>query len=280
MPSLLFGATSPSPAGAGPVARVVSRSMKSHRKYRAVALVAGLCAAGAFCPAWVAAGADPDRQLGLIQALYQEGQSFRAESEVLRFLFENPDHPRRDGVELVRAKLFYRQGRYGESTVMLFSLLDRYPSGKAAPEAGRLLALSLLRQGRLAEAETRLRASGKKGTVLSRLPPPGTVPPERAVAWSTWLPGSGFFLVDQPGVATAAIGLNLFFAGATVAAWQADFRGAALVFLLAEFALYRGGREAAGVAAQRHNAALERAVVEDWAREQGETKILRFAFRF
>lgn len=257
--------------------------MKGHWKIRVVALAAGLWAVGAGCPAGVVAGADPDRQVALIQALYGEGQSFRAESEVLRFIYENPDHPRRDRVELVRAKLFYRQGRYGESTVMLFSLLDRYPSGKAAPEAGRLLTLSLLREGRLAEAETRLRASGRKGRAslaASRLPPPGTVPPERAKAWSTWLPGTGFFLVDQPGVATAAIGLNLFFAGATVAAWQADFRGAALVFLLAESALYRGGREAAGVAAQRHNAALERAVVEDWAREQGETEILRFVFRF
>ena len=257
--------------------------MKIHRKYRAVALAAALWAASAVYSTGVAAGADPDRQVGLIQALYREGQSFRAESEVLRFVYENPDHPRRDGVELVRAKLFYREGRYRESTVMLFSLLDRYPSGKAAPEAGRLLALSLLREGRLVEAETRLRASGSEGRATlaaSRLPPPGTVSPERAMAWSTRLPGSGFFLVDQPGVATAAIGLNLLFAGATVAAWQADLRGAALVFLLVEAALYRGGREAAREAALGHNAALERAAVENWAREQGEAEILRVALRF
>jgi tetratricopeptide (TPR) repeat protein len=230
------------------------------------------------------AGSNGALALGLIESYYQEGDAFRAETEVLRFLHERPDHPRREEVELVRAKLYYREGRYGESSLMLFSQLDRFPEGNASLQARRLLAFSLVREGRLDEAEDYLSVAGGRaasGASLRALreTPPDAVAPETAVAWSTWLPGSGFFLLDQPGKAFAAMGLNLFFIGAAAVSFQEDLAGAGLVFLLAELAIYRGGRDAVRDAAAARLARLRAQRSDAWLAEQGEPELLRFGIR-
>ncbi len=227
-----------------------------------------------------ARGADT---LGLIEAYYQEGDGFRAETEVLRFLAAKPSHPRRAEVELVRAKLFYREGRHAESSLMLFSQLDRFPRSPAARQAGRLLAFSLIREGRLDEAEPWLRRGGTEEPAPSlgklRAMPEGAISPGAAVAWSTWLPGTGFFVLDQPGKAFAAIGVNLFFLAAAAASFNSDLPGPGLIFLLAELAIYRGGRNAVRDAAEAQIARARRGQTERWLQRQGEAKLLSVGLR-
>ena len=65
----------------------------------------------------------PERELSLIEDHYRAGDRFRAETEILRFIHGRPSHPRLGEVELVRAKLYYQEGRHRESSLMLFSLL-------------------------------------------------------------------------------------------------------------------------------------------------------------
>lgn len=234
--------------------------------------------------AWASQHERAGSQLELIESFYREGEDFRTETEILRFLHLHPEHPRRGAVELTRAKLYYREGRYSESSLMLFSLLDRHPGGEAADQAGRLLSFSLLREGRLEEAgQPPALLPGLEGEAEPldelREPPAGAVPPERAVAWSTWLPGTGFFLLDQPGKAAAAMGLNLFFIAATALAWQEQLYGAALIFLITESALYRGGREAVREAAGERLTRLQKERTGNWLRERGEDKLLRVGLR-
>jgi len=219
-------------------------------------------------------------QLDFIAALYAQGDSFRAESEMLRFVGQFPRHPMRPAVEAARAKLYYRRGFPAQSSLMLFSLRDRYPDAALPAETLRLLVFSLVREGRLDEAGALGEAAGlPPGAVHTlREPPPGAVDAGSAVGWSTVLPGSGFYALGQPGRGTAALGLNLVFIGGTVAAWQQDNPGAALVLLLVELALYRGGREAVREEATRINARLQAEQRDAWLTMHGEAALLAQAF--
>lgn len=229
--------------------------------------------------------ADPASvSLAWIDGLYRSGDRFRAESEILRFSHDYPGHPRRDEVELVRAKLYYREGRYREGALMLYSLLDRFPDGAAAEPATLLLGFSLVRDGQTGQAAGVLRFSGldaERMAALSLLSEPGpdVVDPDSAVAWSTWLPGSGFFLLGQPGKATAAISLNVLFTAGTVLAYQQENFGVALVLLLVEVALYTGGRGAVRDEAERlaRQAETRRRLL--WTLEAGEGELLEIGLR-
>ncbi len=226
-----------------------------------------------------------DAQLGLINRYYLEGEAFRAESELLRFLHEHPSHPRRGEAELLRAKLHYREGRFGEATLMLFSQLDRFPRGRASLPAARLLTFSLVREGRLEEAQRylgSLREPGEPPPSLEPLqgPPPDAVDPDTAVAWSTWLPGTGFFALGEPGKAFAGMGLNLFFTAAAYFAFDDNLPAVGLVFLIAEIALYRGGREAVREAAEQQLASMERERREAWTKGRGEAELLGVGIQF
>ncbi|MBI4083253.1 MAG: hypothetical protein HY423_11650 [Candidatus Lambdaproteobacteria bacterium] len=228
--------------------------------------------------------APPGRDLAYIESLYQAREAFRAETEMLRFLAAHPESAQRNEVELARAKLYYREGRLGEATVMAISLFDRAPRTAAGRDAERLLALALIRQGRLAEAGARLGALASAGEPAPSLEvlrgaPPGALDPERAVAWSTWLPGAGFLLLDQPAKAATALTLNLALLGGAALAYLQDNPGAALALLLIEIALYRGGREAVREAAGEVNRRLDRERVESWARRHGEGELLAVGFR-
>ena len=245
-----------------------------------LALLALARAAGA-APAAVPGApalAEAPPALRFSEALYQAGDSYRSESELLRWLHGHPRHPWRGRAELARARLYHRAGRYDDATLMLLSLLDRLPDDPAAEPATGLLALALARQGRLDEAEPHLWALGRGGAppdlATLRGPAPGEVAPERAVAWSTWLPGASFFLVDQPAQAAAGLALNVAFLAGAVVAWQQDNPGAALVLALVEVALYRGGREAARDAAEAHNRRLRAERLDAWARTAGEPELL------
>lgn len=221
-----------------------------------------------------------EAQLGLIESFYQERLPFRAGSEARRFLFSFPGHSRGDEVELLRAKLYYRAGHWAESRLILISLLDRYPGGKATPDAEKLLGFAYVRGGLPREAQPygAAMAAGTAptgGLQALAAPPPGAVDPERAVAWSTGLPGSGFFLLGQAGKAYSGLSLNLFFGGATIAAAQQGLFGPALIFLLVEAALYGGGRDAVRQAAVAHNARLREKRWDAWLGERGEGDLLR-----
>ena len=73
-------------------------------------------------------------ETGYLEALYQSGDSFRAETEILRWLHAHPQDPARPEVELLRAKLYGRAARYAEADVMALSLLDRVPTGPIADD--------------------------------------------------------------------------------------------------------------------------------------------------
>ena len=53
-----------------------------------------------------------------------------------------------------------------------------------------------------------------------------------------------FRYLTHPGKAVAGMSLNLFFTAAAVVAFEQELPGVGLVFLLAELAMYRGGRRA------------------------------------
>ena len=235
----------------------------------------------------------PDPQLKLIGTLYEAGEDFRTETEVLRFLHFFPSHPQRPAVELTRAKLYFRSGRFQESSLMLYSLLDRHPRGLASADARRLLGHSLVQQGRIdealalrlpevaAESQPALQDGGLVAEPLERLrqAPADVVTPESARSWSTWLPGTGFFLLGQPGKAWAAMGLNLVLTGLAVAAWNDQMPGVALALALAEISLYRGGRNAVyeEAHAQLKQRQMERRA--HWSHRNGEKPLLGVAFR-
>lgn len=210
------------------------------------------------------------------------GDGFRAESEIKRLLHYQPNHPWRAQLELTRAKLYYREGRYRESGLMLYSLLDRHPGGVPGGSARRLLGFSQLRQGRFGEAERWLASLPGSGLenpppLLSTLRenPPGWADPEAAERLSTWVPGAGFFESGQPGKALTGMGLNLLFLGAAVGFAQQGNTAAALLFLLFEGMLYQGGRSGARQDAQVLNRRLRDAQIERWLQANGEPALLR-----
>lgn len=220
-------------------------------------------------------------ELRLIESLYREGDAYRAESEIMRLLRFRPDHPLRPQAELTRAKLFYREGRYRESDLIVFSLLDRHPRSEATAPARRLLAFSQVRQGNLTEARSLLKKMAPPGeppVLLDELtrPHPEAVDPEAAEAWSTWLPGSGYFAIGQPGKATTAMTLNLVLLGATAFYAREERPGAALLFLFFELMLWQGGRSGVRQDAEAFNRRIQRRRVDAWLRRQGEPALLRF----
>lgn len=220
-------------------------------------------------------------ELRLIESLYREGDAYRAESEILRLLRFRPAHPLRPQVELARAKLFYREGRYREADLIVYSLLDRHPRSAAVAPAWRLLAFSQLRQGNPAEAQSllkKLAPANQPPVSLGQLTQPllEAVDPDAAEAWSTWLPGSGYLAIGQPGKAATAIALNLAFLGATAHYAREERPGAALLFLFFELMLWQGGRSGVRQDAEAINRRLQRRRIDAWLRRQGEPALLRY----
>jgi hypothetical protein len=219
-------------------------------------------------------------ELGFIERLYREGDGLRAETEALRWLHANPAHPMQPEVELLRAKLYYREGRLAEAELMVHSLRDRFPQSGAAREGARLLAYASVREGRPRDAGPWLAAARTEPPPLAPLLeiPPAEADEARAVAWSTGLPGAGFFVLNQPAKAAAALTLNLAFTAGAVIAYQQQNTPAALLFALIEVALYRGGRQAVREEAQRLAGRWRRERADDWLRRAGEPEWLGVAF--
>jgi len=201
-----------------------------------------------------------DRDLQFVESLYRAGDSFRAESEILRLLHRRPGDPLGPRLELARAKLYHRAGRYGESRLLLLSLLDRHPGSQAAPPARQLLELGRMRL--------------EPPAPDSPAAPPGSISPQRAVRHSTFVPGAGFMLTGQPGKAALTLGLNLAFLGGAWWALQSGLPGPALMLALMDVSLYQGQRNAAREAALRHNERLLGVYLEKRGMESGERELL------
>jgi len=250
--------------------------------WRAALLVAVACAS--LAPSGARASDEDARQswrpdpgsarLGFIESLYRERDDFRAESEMLAFLSEAPGHPLRPDVELARAKLHYRAGRLADADTMLLSLLDRTPKGLVAEDARRLLGFSWLRQGRLAEAQPLLTGEPDLAPLLE--PPPYAA--DRAVAWSTVLPGSGFFALGEPIRAATALGVNLLLLAGSVLSYDQHNVPVALLFLAAEAAFYDGGREAVREEAARLNDHWLGVRQEGWLARSSAPRLMATAF--
>ena len=213
-------------------------------------------------------------RLKFIAQLFAEHDDYRAESEILSYLREAPNDPHVPEVELARAKLYYRAGRYSEADAMLISILDRVRSGPVAVDARRLLGFSWMRQGRLDDATPLL--AGEPALDPLRAKPPFN--PSRAVAWSSGLPGAGFFTLDEPSKGATALAVNLVFIAGAVIAYQQHNVPAALIFASIEGALYTGGRNAVREEAQRLNENWLRERRGEWLSRSSEPKILGAAF--
>jgi hypothetical protein len=184
-------------------------------------------------------------------------------------------------VELLRAKLYYRERRFAEADLMLYSLLDRFPAAEPAGDARRLLAFSQVRQGRVAEGGRQLALAQPEAPSLAPLEAPtqAALDRERAVTWSTWLPGTGFFVLGEPAKATAAVSLNLLATVAAVLSYRQGNTPAALLFALVEIALYRGGREAVGEEADLLARRETQRRTDQWLRAAGEPELLSVGLR-
>ncbi len=239
-----------------------------------------LCAAGAGRTALAAEPGSAERpasaqaRLGFIAQLYAQRDDYRAESEMLAFLHDAPDDPLRPQVELARAKLYYREGRFAEADAMLISLLDRFRAGAVAVDARRLLGFSWMRQGRLAEAAPLL-AGEPALDPLQEAPP---YDPGRAAAWSTVLPGAGFFSLDEPGRGATALTLNLAFLAGAVIAYQQHNVPAALISFSVAAALYSGGRDAVREEAGKSNDRWLEQRREAWLARSSEPGLMSVAF--
>jgi len=221
--------------------------------------------------------ADPAlARLSFIESLYRERDDFRAESEILAFLGEAPGSPLRPQVELVRAKLHYRAGRFADADRMLLALLDRSPDGPVARDARSLLGFSWLREGRLGEAAPLLNREPPLDPLLQ--PPPHDA--ARAVAWSTALPGTGFFVLGEPGRAVTSLTLNIVFLAGTVVSYEQHNVPAALLFLLVEAAFYSGGRAAVREEAGRLNERWLGERREAWLGQSSEPRLIGTAFEW
>lgn len=213
-------------------------------------------------------------RLSFIESLYRERDDFRAEAEILAFVSEAPNSPLRPQVELVRAKLHYRAGRFAEADLMLLSLLDRNPGGSGVADARTLLGMSWLRQGRLAEAAPLLNREPPLDPLMQ--PPPYSA--DRAVAWSTAIPGAGFFVLGEPGRAVTSTTLNVVFLTGTVLSYEQHNVPVALLFLLVEAAFYSGGREAVREEAGRLNERWLQQRREAWLGQSSEPRLMGAAF--
>ncbi len=241
----------------------------------ALPFVLAVCLAAVHSPeANAAESTPPPSRLSFAESLYQEREDFRAESEILAFLHESPDSPLRPAAELARAKIYYRAGRYADADLMLLSLLDRSPSGPVAADARTLLGFSWMRQGRLDEAAPLLAREPALDPL--RRPPPYDA--GRTVAWSTALPGSGFFVLGEPGKATTALSLNAVFLAGTVLSYEQHNVPAALLFLLVEIAFYSGGRDAVREEADRLNERVARERRDTWLGQSSEPRLMATAF--
>ena len=238
------------------------------------AVASATTAWGAEPPAAATDQVGPAARLSFIDSLYRERDDFRAESEILAFLAEAPRHPLRPQVELARAKLHYRAGRFADADLMLLSLLDRTPPPPVAQEARRLLGFSWLRQGRLAEAAPLL----NREPDLDPLQQPPPYDARRAVAWSTGLPGSGFFVLGEPGRAFTSLGLNLLLVAGAAVAYEQNKVPVALLFAIVEAAFYTGGREAVREEAGRLNERWLRERRETWLSQSSEPRLMARAF--
>ena len=157
---------------------------------------------------------------------------------------------------------------------MLISILDRIQRGPVAIDARRLLGFSWMRQGRLNEAAPLL--AGEPALDPLRAKPPYDA--DRAVAWSTGLPGAGFFTLDEPAKATTALAVNLVLLAATIISYEQHNVPAALIFASVEGAFYMGGRNAAREEAQRLNDRWMHDRRESWLGQSSEPRILSVAF--
>jgi hypothetical protein len=98
---------------------------------------------------------------------------------------------------------------------------------------------------------------------------------DRAVLLSTVLPGSGFFVLGEPAKAASALSLNVLALAGAVITYRQGNAPAALLFVLVEYVLYTGGREAVREEAEALARRELRQRTGQWLRAAGEPDLLR-----
>ena len=221
--------------------------------------------------------------LSFIETLYQQEEWFRAESAQLRFLFDHPRDEAAGAVLLARAKLYYRQARFEPSRRIALHALSAWDSQRIP--AAQLASFAMLHEGAAPqELERILPQTGwpmeptrQKIQQLHRLHHDQTRA-DQARQWQTWLPGSGFFVLEAPARGTLSVAVHLFLLGVGVHAWQAGNHGATLAFGLAEIAFYRGGIKAVTALAQKQRQRRYQKALDTFLQEYHEPALLERAF--
>lgn len=216
---------------------------------------------------WGMSAGASDPGFSFADSLLSGGEYYRAVTEYMRYLHEHPDGERADEARLKIAQAHIEGGVTERGWHELDTYLSRTPDGEQAAKAARLLAGSLYRHERYAEAllparradlpEAQFRRFRHLCQLRQAVPPDGledplheqdwrryeTLPrksPKLAGTLSALLPGAGQLYTGRRSDGLWAFLLNAVFGGACVYAFE-EGEPVAGVFAGALTALWYGG---------------------------------------
>jgi len=256
-----------------------------------------------------ALSASPFPQLEFADALYAEGDYYRAITEYKRFLFENPnaregaharlriarsylagerwteaeDHLQRlqqdwpASAEARRGALLYaeipfRRGLFAQSRERYRLIPGDYP--QQAPAAGYRIAWTYIEEGsyqaaRQQLAELQLPQAGQLATDLSQLEQLKEKSPLAAGLLSAALPGAGQLYAGRPRDAGISFALNAAFILAAIEAFDNDNEVLGGILLFCELGWYSGNIYNAVSNAHKHNRDQRREQLQQLRNQHG-----------
>lgn len=212
---------------------------------------------------------DGDKESSFSAALYQEGDYYRAVTEILREQFHNPKKlkDRALNLRLIRS-YFHLKDDVRLKTAVSQILADPSPlAGGEKEEIAAYLLLTHLKRDQESAAE-RVWDRYLKGGEIPLFPlfseVKGTVDPDRAGLYSAFLPGAGFLLTESYGKAAGSFLLNAVFIAGTYHAYHKGLYGVAGLLFFFEIGWYKGGINAAVESAEQFNQKRVEEVQQRW----------------
>jgi TolA-binding protein len=105
---------------------------------------------------------DADQILGFADALFSDGDYFRAITEYKRFLFLYPGDPRAGRVQLQVGRSYQRGQQWEEARQTFEAIAQQHPDADIRAEAAYLIGETAFQQGRYAQAIADLRAVAER----------------------------------------------------------------------------------------------------------------------
>ncbi len=204
---------------------------------------------------------------GWIDFLMQSNDLHRAESELLRFMIQAPQHPQIPRAKIQQIILYQAAKRHRITERLAYAFLDQYPKGPHLQKAWALLASAQIAQGKIARATQSLthwaRHSAKP---IPFLPPTLGAPypkhtQNQVQAWGSAFPGGGFFYQGETQEGWWSLLLSLGLIGLGIAHHQRKptHGGASLLVLLGTGIYVNATHGALQKARQKHAHALANA---------------------